>query len=241
VAERTRALLAQPSPDPPLHVDPGLRPEGRQGPLVRSLSAYRRYYERWSATWEAQALLRARPVAGDPEVTARFMELVDPVRYPAAGLSAEQVTEIRRIKARVDKERLPRGADPKTHTKLGRGGLADIEWTVQLLQLRHATAVPGLRTPRTLDALAAATAAELIAPADADALAAAWRLVTGVRNALMLVRGTAVDSLPSGGRDVVGVARVLGYPAGVEPGEFLDRYLRVTRRARAAVERVFYA
>ncbi|MFL6075710.1 MAG: bifunctional [glutamine synthetase] adenylyltransferase/[glutamine synthetase]-adenylyl-L-tyrosine phosphorylase [Mycobacteriales bacterium] len=241
VAERTRALLAQPSPDPSLHVDPGLRPEGRQGPLVRSLSAYRRYYERWSATWEAQALLRARPVAGDPEVTARFMELVDPVRYPADGMGAEQVTEIRRIKARVDKERLPRGADPKTHTKLGRGGLADIEWTVQLLQLRHATAVPGLRTPRTLEALAAATAAELIAPADADALAAAWRLVTGVRNALMLVRGTAVDSLPSGGRDVVGVARVLGYPAGVEPGEFLDRYLRVTRRARAAVERVFYA
>ena len=69
--------------------------------------------------------------------------MADKTRYPAGGVSAEAVQEIRRIKARVDSERLPRGADPNTHTKLGRGGLADIEWTVQLLQLRYASEIAG--------------------------------------------------------------------------------------------------
>ena len=136
-------------------VDADLRPEGRQGPLVRSLAAYEQYYARWSKVWEAQALLRARFVAGDAALAARFLALADRVRYPAGGLTREQVTEIRRIKARVDNERLPRGADPATHTKLGRGGLADVEWTVQLLQLRHGHAHAGLRTTRTLDGAAA--------------------------------------------------------------------------------------
>ncbi|MFD0823350.1 AAA family ATPase, partial [Micromonospora zhanjiangensis] len=121
---------------------PQLRPEGRQGPLVRSLAAYQSYYSRWAKVWEAQALLRARYVCGDADLAAEFVTVADPVRYPAGGLSRAQVTEIRRIKARVETERLPRGADPNTDTKLGRGGLADVEWAVQLLQLRHAGAVP---------------------------------------------------------------------------------------------------
>ena len=82
--------------------------------------------------------------------------MIDPVRYPDGGLSPAELVEIRRIKARVDSERLPRGADPTTHTKLGRGGLTDIEWTIQLLQLAHGHAVAGLRTTRTLDALRSA-------------------------------------------------------------------------------------
>ena len=93
------------------------------------------------------------------------MALADRVRYPADGLTREQVIEIRRIKARVDTERLPRGADPATHTKLGRGGLADVEWAVQLLQLRHAgTSCRRCAAPRTLDALAAARDAGLVDP-----------------------------------------------------------------------------
>ncbi len=138
IAEELRRLLAAPSPEPPLGIDADLRPEGRQGPLVRSLAAYERYYAEWSRIWEAQALLRARFVCGDRELGEKFLALANRVRYPARGLTAEQITEIRRIKARVDTERLPRGADPATHAKLGRGGLADVEWTVQLLQLRHA-------------------------------------------------------------------------------------------------------
>jgi glutamate-ammonia-ligase adenylyltransferase len=236
IAEELRRLLAAPAPDPPLGVDADLRPEGRQGPLVRSLAAYEQYYRRWARVWEIQALLRARFVCGDPALGARFLALADSARYPAAGLTREQVTEIRRIKARVDSERLPRGADPLTHTKLGRGGLADVEWTVQLLQLRHAHAVPQLRTPRTLQALAGAERAGLVDAADARALGAAWRLAGQVRNALMLVRGRPADQLPRHGVELAGVVAVLG--AG-DPGAFVDEYLRTARHARAAVDRLF--
>src|SRR5690606_2878110 len=133
-----------------------LRPEGRNGPLVRTLDGYAAYYRRWSLVWESQALLRAQPVAGDAELGERFTALVDPLRYPPDGLDDAAVREIRRLKARMEAERLPRGADRTTHTKLGRGGLSDVEWTVQLLQLRHAGRLPALRTTRTRRALAAA-------------------------------------------------------------------------------------
>jgi glutamate-ammonia-ligase adenylyltransferase len=241
VAEELRRVLAAPAPDPPVGVDADLRPEGRQGPLSRSLASFAGYYERWSKVWEAQALLRARPVAGDPELGARFIALADPLRYPAKGLSAAEVTEIRRLKARIDAERLPRGADPSTHAKLGRGGLADVEWTVQLLQLQHAADIPALQTPRTLEALTAARDAGLVTPADHDALVAAWLLATRVRNAIMLVRGRPSDQLPRRGPELAGVARVLGVPLGGDPGEFVDEYLRTMRRGRQAVERVFHA
>ena len=150
VAEQVRALLGTPSADPPLEVDASLRPEGRNGPLVRTLSSYAAYYEQWAQPWEIQALLRAHRVAGDEDLGERFLLMADKTRYPPGGVSAEAVQEIRRIKARVDAERLPRGADPNTHTKLGRGGLADIEWTVQLLQLRHAHKIPALHNTSTL-------------------------------------------------------------------------------------------
>ena len=234
VAETMRALLSAPAPDPPLLLDADLRPEGRQGPLVRSLAAYRSYYRRWARVWEAQALLRARFVAGDAELGAEFDALIEQVRYPAGGLTREQVVEILRIKARVDAERLPRGADPATHTKLGRGGLADVEWTVQLLQLRHAAAVPGLRVTDTLTALAAAVDAGLLPADEAAALAAAWRQAGAVRNAMMLVRGRGSDQLPRHGVELAGVVRALGVEAD-DPGEFVDEYLRTARHARQVV------
>src|SRR4249919_1042260 len=189
VAEDLRALLARPAPDPPLLIDPGLRPEGRQGPLVRTLASYRAYYERWSVPWEAQALLRAEPVAGDRALGARFTTLADEFRYPADSIPDAFVREIRRIKARMEAERMPRGVDPALHLKLGPGGLADVEWVVQLLQLRHAYAVPALRTTRTLAALQAARDEDLITAPNAAALTEAWLLATRFRNAVMLVRG----------------------------------------------------
>jgi glutamate-ammonia-ligase adenylyltransferase len=235
VAEELRRLLGMPAPDPPLGVDADLRPEGRQGPLVRSLAAYAQYYARWSHIWEAQALLRARPVAGDIDLGARFVAMADRYRYPAAGLSLSQHVEIRRIKARVENERLPRGADPATHVKLGRGGLADVEWAAQVLQLRHAGAHPALRTTRTVDALAAAEQAGLLDQAAATALVAGWRQAARVRNALMLVRGRPGDQLPRHGVELAATVRLLGRD---DAGEFLDEYLRTARRARAAMEHV---
>jgi glutamate-ammonia-ligase adenylyltransferase len=240
VIEHVRGLLGRPSTDPPLQVDLDLRPEGRNGALVRTCESYRAYYRQWAEVWEAQALLRARPLAGDPDLGRRFVELIDPVRYPVGGLEPAKATEVRRIKARVDAERLPRGADRATHTKLGHGGLADVEWTLQLLQLQHAADVPELRTTSTLEGLREAEEADLIAEADADALAAGWTMATRARNAVTLVRGKQSDQLPRSGRELAAVARAMGYPAGGDPGEFVDEYRRVTRRARAVVERVFY-
>lgn len=240
VAQSVRKLLGSPSQDPPLHVDVDLRPEGRAGPLVRTLESYRAYYAQWGEVWEAQALLRAQVVAGDEQLGARFLELVEDVRYPPDGLDSARIREIRRIKARVDTERLPRGADPTTHTKLGRGGLADVEWTLQLLQLHHAHEVPSLRTTSTMDGLLAATAAELIDELDATALRESWLLATRVRNAATLVRGKQSDQVPTSGRELAAVASILGHPPDADPGEFLDSYRRTMRRARTVVERVFY-
>ena len=239
VVAEVRRLLSLPASDPPLEVDPDLRPEGKNGPMVRTVESYAAYYEKWSHVWEFQALLRADPVAGDAALRARFTELIDPLRFPAGGISQDDVVEVRRIKARVDNERLPRGADRQTHLKLGRGGLADVEWTVQLLQMQHAGSVPGLRTPQTLPALSAAAEASLIPAEDAQTLAEAWRLVSRVRNAVTLVRGKPADQLPRDAQERAAVARVLGYTQG-SSDQMVNDYLRTTRRAHAVVERVFW-
>lgn len=149
VVGEMRRLLQLPTADPPLLIDADLRPEGRTGPMVRTLKSYEAYYRRWSLVWESQALLRAEHMAGDEELGRSFVELIDPLRYPMEGLGEDAVREIRRLKARMESERMPRGADPTLHTKLGRGGLSDVEWTVQLIQMQHGWAEPGLRTTRT--------------------------------------------------------------------------------------------
>ncbi|WP_081237208.1 bifunctional [glutamine synthetase] adenylyltransferase/[glutamine synthetase]-adenylyl-L-tyrosine phosphorylase [Streptomyces viridosporus] len=239
VVAEMRRLLQIPSADPPLLVDADLRPEGKSGPLVRTLKSYEAYYRRWSLVWERHALLRAEPVAGDEDLGRRFTELIDPLRYPAGGLDEEAVREIRRLKARMESERLPRGADPKLHAKLGPGGLSDVEWTVQLLQLRHGAEEPGLRTTRTRQALAAAREAGLVREEDAAILDEAWVLATRVRNAVMLVRGRAGDTFPTQPRELAAVGRYLGYGPG-HAGDMLDAYRRTARRARGVMEELFY-
>jgi glutamate-ammonia-ligase adenylyltransferase len=254
VAMEMTRLLELPAPDPPLVLDASLRPEGRQGPLVRSLAACRKYYASRSAPWEYQALLRAEFAVGDASLGADFMAMADEYRYPAGGLPELSVREIRRIKARVEAERIPRGADRARHVKLGPGGLSDVEWTVQLLQLEHGATIPGLRTTKTLDALGAAVDAGLAGASDAAALTEAWQLAARIRNAIMLVRGRADDSLPSRYRELTAVARLLGYrpdgqhrdrPGGPlaasDPAQALeDDYRRTARRARAVMERLFF-
>ncbi|MFF1260271.1 MULTISPECIES: bifunctional [glutamine synthetase] adenylyltransferase/[glutamine synthetase]-adenylyl-L-tyrosine phosphorylase [unclassified Streptomyces] len=239
VVSEMRRLLALPSADPPLLIDADLRPEGKSGPVVRTLKSYEAYYRRWSLVWESQALLRAEPVAGDLDLGRRFIDLIDPLRFPAEGLGEDAVREIRRLKARMESERLPRGADPTLHTKLGRGGLSDVEWTVQLLQLQQGWAEPGLRTTRTREALAAACAAELIPGEEAAILDEAWVLASRVRGAVMLVRGRPGDTFPSDGRELAAVGRYLGYDPG-HVGDMLEDYRRMTRRARAVMEERFY-
>jgi len=238
LATAVRTLLSRTGAHPTLAIDADLRPEGRNGPLVRSLAAHAAYYRRWSAPWEAQALLRAAPLAGDPVLTQAFLRLADPLRYPEGGLPAAAVAQVRRLKARMAAERLPRGADPSLEVKLGPGGLSDVEWVVQLLQLRHAAAVPSLRTTTTMEALGAAVSAGLVSESDGAVLTHAWRLAGRIRNATVLVRGRPRDSVPTDPVELAGVARLLGYPAGAS-GALVQDWLRAARRCRATYERLF--
>lgn len=239
VAAKVRDLLQRANSQPSLAVDADLRPEGKNGPLVRSLESVSEYYRRWSDPWEAQALLRARPVAGSLELCDRFVAAIADVRYPSEVTQAA-LKQMRTLKARMESERLPRGIDPRRHLKLGPGGLSDVEWTVQLLQLRHAKAHPALQTTETLRAIGAARSAGVLSVSDSRALADAWRFATDLRGAIAL-RGKSgdADALPGDYRDLGVLASIMGVQ---ESGQALDeRYARTARRARAVTERVFFA
>ncbi|MEY4396479.1 MAG: hypothetical protein RLZZ40_235 [Actinomycetota bacterium] len=222
----------------PLEIDAGLRPEGKNGPIVRSLDAYASYYESWSDIWETQALLRAVPVAGDRALQDAFERMADSVRY-SREIGADGLREIRRIKARVENERLPFGADPTRNSKLGRGSLSDVEWLVQSLQLTHGTTDPSVRTTSTLEALTACAAAGAISDEDATALREAWLLASRLRSATTLFTGKNSDILPTDRYELEGIARILAYPSG--GGSDLENdYLRITRKARQVFEANFY-
>ena len=211
-------------------LDLSLRPEGRKGSLARSLKAFEGYYDRWAQVWERQALTRGRVVAGDPDVGARFAEIARHFVWDK-GISDDDVREIRRMKARIERERVPSGEDPQFHLKLGPGSLSDVEWTVQLLQLRT-----GVRAEGTLAALGALTSAGALGTDDANVLAEAYRFCEATRNRLYLVRGRPGDSLPPPGHHLTVLARSLGMTA----PELRDQYRRLTRRARRVTDRLFY-
>jgi glutamate-ammonia-ligase adenylyltransferase len=211
-------------------LDLDLRPEGKQGPVARSVEGYANYFDRWALVWERQALARARPVAGDPDVAGRFMELLEEFVWEP-GLSPDDLREIRRMKARIERERIPVGEDPAFHLKLGRGSLSDVEWTVQVLQLRY-----GIRSPSTMEALDRLVAAGVLDDRDGDVLATAYRFCEATRNRLFLVRSSAGNSLPQESTELLWLARSLD----TTPSELREHYRRVTRRARRVVERLFY-
>ena len=238
VIDKLQQLLKKPSTDPPLEIDADLRPEGKKGALVRTLESYRSYYEEWAEPWELQALLRAEPLAGDMERGQKFIEMVNPLRYPEK-LPVQVVQQIRRMKIRVETERMPWGVDPSLHTKLGRGSLSDIEWTVQLLQLQHAYAYPELQVTSTRAALEAATQAGLLSLDDEDTLWIAWSRATSTRNALVLAKGRPLDVLPIQGDILSSVAAICGWPVNAG-ADYVENYLKSTRRARKVVERVFW-
>ncbi|WP_278860044.1 bifunctional [glutamine synthetase] adenylyltransferase/[glutamine synthetase]-adenylyl-L-tyrosine phosphorylase, partial [Rothia dentocariosa] len=243
VVNRLMQLIKQPvrpaiRAERPLEVDADLRPEGKQGALVRSLDSYRAYYERWAETWEFQALLRARPIAGSEDLGRAFVELIDPYRYPRE-FTVEQAQQVRRMKARVEHERMPHGADRTRQLKLGRGGLSDVEWLVQLIQLQHAHKVEGLRTTSTLEALEAAVQANLVAAEDAEVLRDAWLLATKIRGGNVLRGVRQSDLLPTLRDALEAVARWSGYTPG-SARQLEEDYLRVTRNARKVYERLFF-
>jgi glutamate-ammonia-ligase adenylyltransferase len=219
-------------------LDLDLRPEGKNGPIVRSIDSYASYYERWAGTWESQALLRARVISGEESVRAEFVSLINLYRYPEQ-IEAAAVIEIRRIKARVEVERLPLGADPTRHLKLGRGSISDVEWLVQLLQLKHGFSNPSLQTPHTLQAIDQLEKSGIVKSSDAIVLKQAWQLSSAIRSAVMLAQNKRTDVLPTDRQQLEAVARLLDYPRGGAAALEQD-YLATTRRARTVFEKLFY-
>ena len=211
-------------------LDADLRPEGKDGPLARSLDGYREYFERWAQPWERLAMVRARPIAGDRAVAERFMELRDDFVWGAPFTDADR-REIRRIKARVEHERIPANEDPQYHLKLGRGSLSDVEFSAQLLQLEH-----GVRRPGTVPALDQLVDTGVLALDDHDVLAESYRFCERTRNRWFLVNSAPSDFLPPQLDDLERLAISLGTNA----RQLRDDYRRVTRRARRVFERLFY-
>ena len=242
VAGKLRALLSSPSStDPPLGVDADLRPEGRNGPLARSLASYAQYYQRWSSPWEAQALLRARFACRR--------------RRPRAALHRDDRSGALpgRRDNRVRPDRDPPAQGPRRRRTVATwGGPVDAYEAGTGRTGRHrmddaaaAIAACGPHGGAAHDPHAGRAARRgrprAARPAQADALATAWRQATRLRNAIMLVRDKAEDQIPSQGTALVAVGRALGYAAGFDPGAVVDDWRRGARRARKVVEDVFYA
>ena len=234
-----------------ISLDFDLRPEGKSGPLIRSLSSAERYYTNAAQTWEHQSLLRCRFVAGDQKAADHFLKtVVDPLRYPAEGLSHGQIVAVRRLKARMETERLPRGVRPDQHLKLGPGGLSDVEWTVQLLQLQYAGSHPSLRTVHTLEALAEEEKAGLVSAQEAATLRSAWYCATAVRNACYLWSPsvTRANVLPDSVQDLSGVAACLPPAFDLQSTDLshhdgqqlANTVLALMRRSRRVMEHLFY-
>ena len=238
-AERLTATLIAQSRDPLLQfeLDLDLRPEGKNGPRIKSLDAYRGYYEKWAETWEFQALIRARVITGSERLRSEFTTLIDSYRYPSE-LSEKQLLEIRRIKARVETERLPQGADPTRHLKLGKGSISDVEWLVQLFQMRFAHKSESLRTGSTLAALRSLKTLGVIDEQSSQRLTEAWLLASRIRSGLVLGQDKSTDSLPIDNRQLEVTARILEYPPGSATTLEQD-YLSTTRKARAVFEELF--
>jgi len=237
LATEFRTVLGEATPDGSgYQVDAGLRPEGRQGALARSLDAYRSYYRERAEPWERMALIKARPVTGANDVAAAFEEIVAEHAFPRA-VGPDMVRAIRHVKARVERERVPAGEDPDFHLKLGPGGLSDIEFLVQLCQVRLGHDEPEVRTSSTMGGLQALEGLGVLTAAEAAGSAESYQLCTRIRNRLFLQMGRPFDSLPIDGDEAARLARSLGYD---NRAELREDYRRVTRRARRIFERKFY-
>ncbi len=217
-------------------LDAGLRPEGKNGAIARSIDSYARYYQEWAEAWEFLALTRARPVAGDNEVGVKFQEQLESFLWRDR-LPADVVQAIRAIKARVETERIGPDEDPDFHLKLGPGSLSDIEFVTQLLQLQHGGREPNLRTPATVPALEALRDTGHISLSDFEALSVSYEFCTKVRLRLHLQRGRLVNSLPTDHQHLSSLASSLGFD---RTFELRERYRQVTRRARRVFVQHFF-
>ncbi len=234
-AERVMGAIRDAGWDP----DADLRPEGRNGPLARSLAGYLEYWERYAELWEFQALLRARHVAGDEQLGRRFVLNAADFAYPPDGITVDRVVEIRRMRERMERERVKPPEAAKFHFKLGVGSLADVQFAVEVSLMRFGGSHIELRTNRTLEAIERLAEERFLEQSVARDLGEAFVFLSDVKNTLEVDRRLHAEAIPPAPDDQTALARRLGYEE-YPRQSFLDDYLRVTRRARRAMERVFH-
>ncbi len=217
-------------------VDANLRPEGKAGLLVRTLASHRGYYERWASTWEFQALLKARPVAGDRELGQQYVEMVSPMIWTAAERDGF-VEDTQAMRRRVV-EHIP-AHHAERQLKLGSGGLRDVEFAVQLLQLVHGRADERIRQPTTLSALAALTQGGYVGREDGEALHEAYAFLRTLEHRIQLAGLRRTHVVPEDERSLRRLGRSLGYTK--DPVGTLDKVWQHHRReVRRLHEKLFY-
>ncbi|MFB9840287.1 bifunctional [glutamine synthetase] adenylyltransferase/[glutamine synthetase]-adenylyl-L-tyrosine phosphorylase, partial [Actinoallomurus acaciae] len=217
-------------------VDAALRPEGRSGPLVRTMASHRAYYERWAKTWEFQALLKARPVAGDLELGEEYVRTLASLVWSAAGRD-NFVEDVQAMRRRVEEHIAPEQAGRQL--KLGPGGLRDVEFAVQLLQLVHGRADEELRGPNTLIALKKLSWGGYVGRGDAAALGTAYRFLRRVEHLIQLHRLRRNHLVPEDEQSLRRLGRALGFR--VNPvEEFTAEWRRHAREVRRLHEKLFY-
>jgi glutamate-ammonia-ligase adenylyltransferase len=208
-------------------VDMRLRPEGRSGWLVRSFHAYREYYDRWAETWERQALIKARPVAGDQELGERFLHLIRPVTYrPSQG--AAVIEDVREMRAAVE-ARLAAAGEMERHVKEGRGTIRDVEFTLQLMQLLFGADCPALQVRDTWTLLARMETEQLLSPPEAATFRDGYRFFREVEHRLQLMNDLPIRLIPTEARELRRLARTMGFAEAEEFAEAVNRHREAVR------------
>lgn len=218
-------------------IDTRLRPSGRSGSLVSSVSAFARYHQTSSQLWERQALIKARVVAGaltlKPQVEALFEQIAYGGEIDAAG-----VAEIDRLRGRMEQE-LARESSERFNIKTGRGGIVDIEFLVQMLQLRYGQRYSALRQRATLPALAALHETAVLPAEDLHLLIQGYQFLRTLENRLRIERDQPVEALESSSEQLLSVARRLGYDGEDAATCLLADYQRQRELIRACYTRWF--
>ena len=190
-------------------VDLRLRPEGDAGPLARSLESYENYYAQWGQTWERMMLIKARCVAGDEGLAAEFLEMIQSFRFPPS-LSADVLREVAAVKDRIERE-VVRAEELERNVKLGRGGIREIEFVVQSLQILHAGRLPFLQTAQTLPCLAKLAQYKLLAEEEAQQLDAAYRFLRDVEHRLQMEENQQTHTIPEDRPARLRLARLMDF------------------------------
>ncbi|MFC5908025.1 bifunctional [glutamine synthetase] adenylyltransferase/[glutamine synthetase]-adenylyl-L-tyrosine phosphorylase, partial [Streptacidiphilus monticola] len=237
LASRLMRLCSDPTREGTIWpVDANLRPEGKNGPLVRTLASHLAYYQRWAKTWEFQALLKARPVAGDAELGQAYLDAVTPLVWQASERD-NFVADVQHMRRRVI-EAIP-AAEVDRELKLGPGGLRDVEFSVQLLQLVHGRNNPSLHSATTLTALADLSAGGYVGRADAAALDSAYRFLRTLEHRIQLFRLRRTHLVPTDEAELRRLGRSLGLRT--DPvAELTAEWRRHAREVRRLHEKLFY-